>query len=753
MKKKIIIICAAVAVLLAIVASIVFSPKASVDRSVIDNNVVKTLATPKYLDGELSLSEDDFTLVGEVGDNQLYLRSSDFTIKVKNISNGNEWQSFIDEKDYIHNADKGRTENTPAIAKRLKKLFEISYSDYGVTNDKTSLIDDSNADYKIKKLQNGFAIDVKFEVGISMTVEFWLDEDGLNARIPRDKIKEGKEYVISAATLLPMFGSTNDLVNNGFVLFPDAAGGIYNIKVPTVKQSPIIADVYFSRNFDLDKVRDNNQQGIKNAIMPFFGIARNLNGFVGYITEGEMNSNITFSPSGTVFALNRIEPTINYRKTYSYLNPAGEEVTELEREISAENFAVHYSFVTAPENGKVTYSNLANTLQKYLVKNGLLAKAQSAEKEGVNTNIQAIMSVKTDSMVGEFLQVMTKCDDIKNMVEGLDDNIKDKLRMLLLGWQTSGYNVYPSTGKITGKIGSVKELSKYLTEKGIDSYLVDDLIYASTDSKNFEKQSDAVYNEIGIPVTDSNGEQYIRNPYKEYAKLTGKTLPYFEKNSVCGIGFDKVGWYVFDDAQKNLELNRFDTSTIYRAMLSETKKAGFKTAVQRGNAYVLGYTDYLYDIPEKGSRYALLDAEIPFYQMVVHGYIPYSLDTPGNMAIDYKEEVLRWVETGAEPSFLVTQEMSEKFKDSKVENAFSTEIANWLDEIVEITKEFNTKLSFTGNCTISEHIELENGVYRVTYSNGNKVYVNYKLKEMTVDNVKIPAQSYTVVKADGSIIG
>lgn len=753
MKKKIIIISAAVVVVLAIVAAVLFSPKLTIDPSVIEENAPKAAASAVYLDEELTLAEDDYTLVGACGDNQLYYRKSDYTIKVKNVSTGNEWSSMISDEEYIHNADKGRTENTETVRENLKKLFEISYTNFNELSGKTSLIKDPTATAKVHKLENGFAIEAGFDTGITLTVEFWLDEDGLNVRVPRDKVKEEGEYGLVAVTLLPMFGATNDQAENSFILFPDAGGGIYDVKPVIGKQSPISAEVYFPKNFDLDSLEENNQQGIKNAIMPYFGVAKNQNGFVGYITEGEMNGYITLNPSGSVYNLNRIEPAVSYRKSFSYINPSGIEVSEIEKGISASTFSVHYSFISSGENESVTYSAMANRLRSYLEKSGKLTKTESCKQASVKVNLQMIMSAKVESMVAEFLQVMTSCDDIENMVAGLEDDVRDKLRLMLLGWQSSGYNVYPSTGKIAGGIGNVKALSKTLTQQGIESYLIEDLIHASTDSGDFEEQSDAVYNEVGLPITNEKGDQYVRNPYKEYVRLVDDLIPYFKKNNVYGIGFDKIGWYVFDDAQKNVSMNRYEAVSVYNAILKKTKEAGMKTALQRGNAYVLSVADYLYDVPEKGSSYQLLNREVPFYQMVIHGYIPYSLDTPGNMSVDYDVEKLKWIEKGAEPTFLLTEEMSEKFKDSKVENAFSTELSNWLDEVLEITKEFNTKLAFTGNCTISEHTLVGNNVYRLTYSNGNKVYVNYNQKKVTVDNVTVAAENYLVVNADGSIVG
>lgn len=752
-KKKLIAIAVALALVLAIVAVFLFSPKISVDRTVIEENAHKATVTAKYLDGELEDTGDEYALVGQAGNFQLYYRTSDYTLKVLDTKTGKEWKSLITDEDYIHKADEGATENSEAVRTRFKKLFEIGYTNFAEINLKTSLVDEFAVTVKHHKLENGVAVEAFFDsYGIGATVEFWIDESGLNVRVPIDKVKETAEYGLMTLSVLPSFGAVADTAENSFVLMPDASGGIYDVKPVKDRQTPLTIDTYFPRDFDLDKIESNNEQGIKNSMMPFFGISKGTQGFIGYISEGEMNGYVTFNPS-SVYKVNRVEAAVNYRKSYTYLNPAGEPVTATEKNISAKDFAVHYALISSDAEKLVTYSDMAVKLQNYLVSTGKLVKTESAEKTGVDVNLQMIMSTKVETMISEYLKVMTRCSDIENMVAGLSDDAKKNLRIMLLGWQSSGYNVYPSSNKIASGIGSVKELSNFLTEQGIESYLLDDLVYASTDSSDFSEQSDAVYNEAKIPVTNTNGNQYVRNAYKEYITLTEKTLPYLSKNDVYGIGFDKVGWYVFDDFQKRVELTRYDTVAVYNAMLNATEEKGMKVAIQRGNVYTLNVADYLYDLPLEGSGIEVLDRDVPFYQLVVHGYIPYSMDTPGNMAIDYDVEKLKWIEYGAEPTFLLTEEMSEEFKDSKVDNAFSTELETWIDDVSAIAVEFNAKLAFTGNCTITGHDQLASGVVRVTYSNGNKIYINYNQEQVTVDDVTVKAVDYTVVGADGNIVG
>ena len=129
-------------------------------------------------------------------------------------------------------------------------------------------------------------------------------------------------------------------------------------------------------------------------------------------------------------------------------------------------------------------------------------------------------------------------------------------------------------------------------------------------------------------------------------------------------------------------------------------------------------------------------------------------DDDTKVPYDYAVEKLKWFEYGAEPTFLLTEEMSEEFKDSKVDNAFATELESWIDDVVAISEEFNKKLSFTGNCTITGHEYVAPSVVKVTYSNGNSIYINYNKEQVTVDDVTVKPVDYTVVEsAGGEIVG
>jgi hypothetical protein len=46
--------------------------------------------------------------------------------------------------------------------------------------------------------------------------------------------------------------------------------------------------------------------------------------------------------------------------------------------------------------------------------------------------------------------------------------------------------------------------------------------------------------------------------------------------------------------------------------------------ISGGNVYSLAYADELVDVPVSSNDFYITDDEIPFYQMVIHGFIDYT---------------------------------------------------------------------------------------------------------------------------------
>ena len=71
------------------------------------------------------------------------------------------------------------------------------------------------------------------------------------------------------------------------------------------------------------------------------------------------------------------------------------------------------------------------------------------------------------------------------------------------------------------------------------------------------------------------------------------------------------------------------------------------------------------------SGYFFTDETIPFYQMVVHGLIPYSGD-PQNLFYDPQLQYLKMVEYGYMPYYQFTMNYSDDLKDTYYSDLFSS---------------------------------------------------------------------------------
>ena len=140
----------------------------------------------------------------------------------------------------------------------------------------------------------------------------------------------------------------------------------------------------------------------------------------------------------------------------------------------------------------------------------------------------------------------------------------------------------------------------------------------------------------------------------------------------------------------------------------------------------------------------MLSEQVPFLQMVLHGYYPYSDVVPGNLSNDLTETKLRWIEYGYTPTFLLTYKNGDKLKDTDFNLLFSSEYTLWGDDIVEIGREFSEKLASVYYSPMVYHT-VENNVATVKYENGKTVMINYNNTDVTVDGVVIKARDYIII--------
>lgn len=676
----------------------------------------------------------------------LYYNPQEPAIIVEDKRNGFLWGSSVSEEYYdMQSVNKAWQTN-------MKSLFNIVYTDLSRDTD-TLLVTSSTgakAQVNAQRTDNGFNIHYYFEeLDIEVTLEFKLDGDALLVKLPADTIKERGKYGIVRIELLPFFGAAKD-DEEGYVFYPDGCGAITYLKT---KETGVATKyswyVYGSDEVDIDLYKLTKEEGLKQALLPVFGIKRGNSGFVGIVTEGECDTAISFAPNGYVVHLARVYPEFTYRRFYRATRPDATLISRIEKEILLQDHAVMYVFL-AGENAN--YSGMANAYRNYLLDTGNI-KRVIKPGTSIPLAIDFLMGIKEKQLLFDRFIVMTTFDQVRLILdEFLKHGIKD-MQVNLFGWTKGGYGSYPLHFPIPRSIGGIKglkNLAEYTSEKGITLFLQDNFVDALAENGGFSKRKDVVYQKNGLSVTDVTQTEFLLNPTVSWNKFISEFLPLLGNCPIDGINFERLGEIIYFDYHNTYPSTRSKTAEYWQKFLERSNTLYGKSAVCGGNAYVLKYADRLFDIPIEGSGYFITDEFVPFYQIVVHGLIPYS-SKPGNLFYDFQKQKLQWVEYGCLPYFQLTYNTPELLKYTRYNKLFTSFYYDWIKPVANIYREFNDRLGDIWSRVVIKHEKVQDNVYKVTYDGGARVYVNYQKQPVKVDGYLIEALDYLVIDEEGNV--
>jgi len=80
--------------------------------------------------------------------------------------------------------------------------------------------------------------------------------------------------------------------------------------------------------------------------------------------------------------------------------------------------------------------------------------------------------------------------------------------------------------------------------------------------------------------------------------------------------------------------------------LAELSGKGTDILLNTGYAYAVPWADFITDMAIDDQSFGITDVSVPFYQMALHGLVPYT-GPAINLAEDYTKNLLKTVESGA----------------------------------------------------------------------------------------------------------
>lgn len=591
----------------------------------------------------------------------------------------------------------------------------------------------------------------------NVSIVYKIEGDELVVSVPLNEVEYRESKPVYQLTVLPFFGAGGK-EDTGFMVVPEGGGAIINFNNGKVSQNSYVANLY---GWDNCEDRDSLVHETR-ANFNAFGISNGDDSFVCYLEDGSSYASVQADISGKNNSYNsaNVIYSMLHRNKYDVGDRTTAEMYVYESSLPDEEFVQRYEFLDTN-----SYVDMAKAYGSYLEEkyDGYLEKLNTESTPVVVEVVGAIDKIKQICGVPVLKPLkLTSYKEAQNIVSDLKNRGFEELSVKYSGWYNDG--VEPKIAKkvkTVSELGSKKDLTnmiKAANDLGVDVYLdgVTNYEYKSGVFDGFNKYTDAAkfISKQRVEMYPYSTITYEKMKERDsYYLLKGTEIPQMADNIVAAadkfgaqVSFREYGNELASDFNQKELVSRENAKNNQASQLKQYKDAGKNIMINMGNDYAIAYADIITNMDLAGYEYSIIDSQIPFYQLAIHGLVDYTGDSI-NLSKNVSEELLKSAEYGAGLSFTFTQESAFALQTTFYTQYYGADYSSWADEASEIYTRYNQELGHTFNQKMTNHEFVGNGITCTTYEDGTKVYVNYsyEAKEAS-DGTKVPARDYLVKK-------
>lgn len=593
---------------------------------------------------------------------------------------------------------------------------------------------------------------------LAFAMEYRLTANGFEVSIPQEYLKEEGNAKFTSLEILPFFHAAREDAE-GAMMLPDGSGALLEFRT----DHPAYLKGYSEYIYGGDEtfVKQNHEIGdsswqkatpIKKAIaMPVFGIYQGDTGYLGIVTEGDTDAKINGIPSGIrAISLYRASTEFTLRKDDVIFVGNSGQIPYYQGDIIKTNRSVRYVLLQGED---ANYVGMAKEYRKYLTEE---KKIKEVTLESTPLYLNVLGGISRDEVIGSTFIETTTFKQVKDMIDQYQAEGVTQLEITIEGWSKDGlYGNQPEQFPVEKQLGGskgLKELQQYAESKGVALYLKANYVKPYMDSDGMKASKDAVRGinrevlkqYIYYLSTRWNTDDYfyLMKP-SVIAKRSSSELSKFQDLDVNGVHFDHFGSLLYSDEDNKSSTDRQHTEDTYVNVLDNYRAKEINTAVDYGFAYTLGHVNRIDQAPLDSSQFVYTDRAIPFYQLVVHGLVPYT-GAPVNLYDDARNQTLRALEYGALPSYELTYAPTSNLQRTMGNDLFSSSLESWLSPSVQSYLELKEVYDSISNQQMTNHEQLQSKVFRTTYANGVSIIVNYNEQAVDISGQTIEAFSYAV---------
>ena len=569
----------------------------------------------------------------------------------------------------------------------------------------------------------------KNDIGFRLTVTVTLKDGSMNVNCTHSNITGNKNAFIESLELLNGFGSFNDSGKDDFLLVPDGSGAIIKTAMYDESFEPLTFAVYGN-----DPSAEAECSG--DAVIPAFGIKHGDSAFVALVEKGDAVSFINADKATTISEYNKVYPSFSITPVL-YKNKTIHHSSKQ----TVDEVSLCYRFLSGKN---ATYAGLASACREQLIRNSVLS-TQNVELTDYLPFYLTLTGAANKTTGINRLKKLTTFEQAQDMLVRMKNKGINNVCVRYTGVFSGGLNSKATeASSMLSRLGGEDKLAslyEYVSAQKMSLYLD---INVLSSSGNFNSG-----NAINIVNKDSSFIPAIRMieymnekpEERKFRKISGlaDVISSFVKDTegypVSGFCLNDAGYLLYSDFSNNGLLRQDAAKEISESIAPLS--TGNSTMTSKGNFYMLKNIDSIIDIPlrstvsESGAYIS-----VPFIQLVLHGIVDYAGGSV-NTSINKEELLLKCIEYGACPHF----EWNYESITGDTENDIF-----YYDNTINVAAEFYTKaneaLNDLRDARMTDHYEIDDGVFCTEYDTGSMIYVNYTDSDFTVLGAVVEARSF-----------
>ncbi len=614
--------------------------------------------------------------------------------------------------------------------------------------------------FTLEKIENGFKATCKFTgEGITIPYIVTLVDDYFEVNVPLDEVVEEEmngntaESVRSIVTLslFKDLGAGNG-DENGYIITPDGSGAVINFNNGKTKSSEYNQKIY---GRDIAISQDLAPAKTEQAYLPIMGIVKENSALLAVVTEGKAYASARASINGQgATGYNSAWFDFDLRSSDSYY--MGQSNTALEayeiNMVPESDVTVRY-YPMAKEGAD--FVDVALRYQKYLVDTGVLT--QKVAESDVPFYLDLFGgTVKKQSVAGFPLSLQTPAttyEQAKLIIEELVNRGVDNMIVTYEDFNKAGI-----TSRISDSVDYASVLGGKKDFAALMSYCnsIGATMAPSVDIQEYERSGNG-FSKTGasaIRVTkayatihtherafgtphDTRTSWYIMTP-AYYQKAVDAIVKSYVQEGLTAISLEQATNMLYSDFTANSKkmTSRQQAVVNLQACYQTIKDNGLTFVADACNDYALPYVDYIRNVPLYSSNFDVYDYDIPLYEIVIHGYIPYTTKAK-NASSSADELLLLSIATGTPVHYEVMYENPNEFTDCAYDELFYTYYGGWLDVAAaeyKMTQEYLKPLS---DETIVDFEYLSREVVETEFSDGTIITADLENNTLKINGVDI----------------